>query len=1319
MLTRNTKTLCLQDLFRQTVRSYPQKTALTDKDRSYSYQELDQISDIRACYLRAKGLKEGELAGIMMNRSDQAIITILAVLKAGGAYVPLDPQWPSERVTYVCEHTGLSMVLYDSFAPQKTLKPLKTATVSLTENEGFGPSDDQLSSVQSLAVNPEQLCYVLYTSGSTGQPKGIMTEHRNVVSFCLSFNSNCKVNSEDRILQGFSLGFDGSVEEMWMAFSNGANLVIGDHETVRIPEDLTSHLIKHKISVFSTVPTLLKTLNPQRLSSLRLLILSGEPCPPDLVSLWAVNGRRMLNVYGPTETTVNTTVAECLPGQRVTIGKPIQGYSTWVLDSSGRQVKNGDPGELYIGGLGLARGYLGRPDLTGTHFICTKSWCNDLLPDRLYKTGDLVRVNENGDLEFLGRLDHQVKIRGFRVEIPEIESVLNRFPGVTGAIVKAVTVRDKTELAAWITTDSTIRTLDRGSLRKHLTDHLPVYMVPGWLDTLPSFPTLSSGKADRKSLPAPVLALTKNYPVRTAESHMSKTENQIKKIWTETLAIDDCSTDDDFFTDLGGYSLLAAEAVTKIRSHFDLPVSMRDLYKHPTISGLSKMMDELKDSQKSSTESSTNPSQKPQESFRLFKRMECLKLLSLTFLYGWLATPTALALTALIQFYQNKMSTQDLGLYLSILALGTYPIHLCLVIASKWLLIGRYRSGSWDLNSFYFFRWWLASKWQQLSGVTLFNGTPLVNWYLRAMGAKVGKHTLFETLPLGAYDLLKVGSQCTISAETRLSCYKIQSGRLITGAVSIGDHSYIGIHSAMGINSSMGHHCVLDDLSFCEEDARIPDYEIWSGAPAKKSATPLSLPHTSTQTHTGVFVRSALHGITSLLTLGVLSGSQIIPVILLWYAWTEFGITGLAFSVIPSVAAGVLSFALTASFWRLLILPRPVTGTIALNSFTWIRKWNADLVMRISHSLMKPVYTTIYFPVWLRLLGAKTGKGAEVSTVSQIAPELTHIGSLSFFADGSMICSKRIFNGSAQIQKTSIGTRSFVGNNALLPPGQALGHDCLLACMSRPPSEAKTTKDGTEWLGSPSFVLPHRKRVTGFSQQELYNPGIRKIVLRSLIDGMRILIPGVIGTLQFLLFSMVLFILLEQNASVPFIIGAMSLLSVLQVNLSALIVIILKKLVMGTFKPVIRPLWSPYVWLNEMINGAWESVSVPSISLFIGTKWFNQILRGMGCHIGKNCYIETSLFSEFDLVHIGDQCCLNQGVVIQNHLFEDRIMKSSHLYIGDQCNIGEGSVILYDSETESGTSIFPLSLVMKGEKIHSKARWVGIPAEPTSFSSKF
>jgi non-ribosomal peptide synthetase-like protein len=1300
--------VCLHELFEMQVDERPAQLALICGEKRLTYQQLDERANQLAHYLRGCGVGPGKLVGLYLSRSERPIVAILAVLKAGAGYVPIDPVTPVERARHIVAEAQIEVLLTEQDLAAKAASFSAGAVIPLDRQVALLADEptDRLSR-EDTGVSPADLCYVLYTSGTTGRPKGVMTEHRNVVRFTAAFNEvNC-VNHTDRVFHGFSLGFDGSVEEMWMAFSNGATLVVGTADVVKFGDEVARVFREEEVTVFSTVPTFLSMI-ARELPTVRLIIVSGEPCPPDLVRKWARPGRRLLNVYGPTETTVNTTAAECLPERPVTIGRPLRGYQTYILNENMQPVPPGQPGELYIGGVGVARGYFNQPELTQKQFVPSPfaRGGEGSEPSRLYRTGDLVSMTADGELLFVRRIDHQVKIRGFRIELSEIESVLREHPQVCQAVVKVFERDGLKELAAYVVA---LGAFDRDDVLQWLRNRLPPYMVPAYLDVLEQMPTLASGKADRARLPEPRAPLVSSALAVVAPAN--DVERKIADTWKKVFQVASVSCAADFFLDLGGYSLLAAQMVSLLRSEHGLEVAIRDVYRHSTVQQLAAHLAANPAAEEAVARPQRRSSREVFEGLSRFTRWTCysLQALVLCLSYGLASVPLLGLVFLVLAVRQGTVSPMVLVVVLAASGFVTTPLTLALSIALKWLIIGRFKPGAYPVWGLYYFRWWLVTRIQAWSGIGRYPGTPIMSLYYRLMGAKVGKNCLIDTPSCAIFDLVRIGDDTSIGAQTQLLGYHVEDGMLIIGSIDIGSRCFIGTHSALGINTKMEDDSYLDDLSLLPDGGVMKAGEARRGSPAEPADVSLPCIDDNVATRRHPFLFGVIHYFVGGLISDLMLLTLLPSLALILAGYLCFGLVGAAVAVVLSIPVGIVSFCLIVAGLKAVIMRRSAPGTYPVESWFYLRRWAADALLAASGRVMSTLYTTIYLPPWLRLLGAKIGRRAEISTVTLMTPDMVVIDDESFFADGSMVGGRRLFRGHVQLELNRIGRRSFVGNNALLPVGANMGDNCLLGVLSVPPGAVGAeVPDNTEWLGSPSFRLPYRHKVGGFDVSETYQPTFKLYVLRCLIDALRILLPSAIG-------------LASASAFVACVVAAFVYLPVWAIFLTvpiaamatalgaALSVVVLKKVVMGTFKPVIQPLWSVYVWLNEMLNGVYEAVGAPIMAPMLGTPFVSWYLRLMGCKIGKHCFLETLLFSEFDLVQIGDYAALNAGVVIQNHLFEDRIMKSSDLVIGDECSVGNMSVVLYDSTMKRGASIGSLSLLMKGETLAENTRWLGIP----------
>jgi non-ribosomal peptide synthetase-like protein len=1310
---------CAHRLFEAQADERPTSTAIVFENQSWTYAEVEARANQLARFLRAGGVRPGSTVAVYCDRSEKPVISIVAILKAGAAYVPIDPGYPPERVRHIVSEANAAALVTESAHLDVATSVFVGRTIDLdTEAEAIASESTDRLLEDEVGVLPDNLAYILFTSGTTGRPKGVMIEHRNVVGFITGWNQITQIGPHDRIYHGFSLGFDASVEELWMAFSNGAALVIASSAVVRVPDEVAGLVRREKITVISLVPTFLSILNPE-LPSLRIVISGGEPCPPEVIRRWSRPERRFFNTYGPTETTVDATYIECSVDRPVTIGHPLPGYEAFVLDENLRQLPPGEAGELCIGGVAVARGYLNQPELTAKRFVANPFYnaggSGSRSSRRLYRSGDLVRINADGEIEFLGRIDRQVKVRGFRIELSEIESVMHEHPQIQQAVVEVVDRQGMKEIAAFVVPYAHVNgSFDRVSVLEALRKRLPSYMVPGYLDLIDEVPTLPSGKADRARLPEPCTPLVSNSQNIVPPS--SELERAIAGVWQTLFKLPSVSCADDFFLDLGGHSLLAAEMVSQLRSEHGLEVAIRDVYQHPTVQKLATHISAARRDGEPAAPSEPQPKPSSRAAIESVPRLTRwtvygMQALSLAVGYGLVTAPFLVFVLLVLGVIQGTTSVTTLIIFTVMMSLLVLPLSVTIAIVLKWLIVRRYQPGAYPLWSFYYFRWWLATRVQAVSGMALFEGTPLMNLFYRLMGAKVGKHCVIDTSLCAIYDLVTIGDDTCIGARTQLLGYRVESGMLIIGEIEIGSRCFVGSHSAIGVNTKIGDDAALDDQSYLPDGASIPAGQSYRGSPAEPGEVSLPPVDERAAINRWPLLYGTLYFLASEIVGDVLLLTLLPPLLVLAAAYLNFGIAGAIIAVYVSLPLNLAAFCLISAGIKALVMWRTRPGIYPVESLYAVRKWVLDVVLRVSGRVMYPIYATVYLSPWLRLLGAKVGRRAEVAMVGLMTPDLIDLGDHSFIADGSTIGGRRYYRGHLEIGANRIGRKTFVGNSSLLPTGTSIGDHSLLGVMSRAPGPAgSAVPDGTEWLGSPPFQLPCRKAAQGFDVSQTYEPTLKLYVLRCLIDAVRIVFPYYIGLTGLVLFvAFMVFGLIYLPAWSMFLL--LPLVSTLLAFAAALTVVLVKKLLIGTFHPIVKPLWSVYVWLNEVVNGAFETIGAPVLAPMMGTPFFSWYLRMFGCRVGKHAFIQTTYFSEFDLVDIGDYVALNYGVVVQNHLFEDRIMKSSYLKIGDECSVGNMSVILYDTEMKRGAVIDSLSLLMKGETLPPDTRWIGIPTQ--------
>jgi amino acid adenylation domain-containing protein len=575
----------LSDLFEEQVEKTPQSVAVVYENEQLTYQELNERSNQLAHYLREKGVGPEVIVGICVNRSLEMAIGILGVLKAGGAYLPIDPEYPKDRIRYMIEDSGLNMLLAQQYLTEK-VKSNNIEVVNIEDKRIYKKNVIDLKRKNT----PNDLAYIIYTSGSTGKPKGVMIEHKSIINTINWHLNNYKMGGRDVVLQIPSFSFDSSVVDIFTTLLSGAKLVFIKQD-MRLNFNYLERLIEqYNVSHILVVPSfynlLLKELKGS-LGTLKFVTVAGESMSDNLMHTHFENlpDVKLYNEYGPTETAVCASIKECKAGlkQSTCIGKPIDNTQIYILDKNIHPVPIGVIGEIHIAGLGISRGYLNRLELTGEKFIQNPFSHKGT---RLYKTGDLGRYLPNGEIEFIGRIDHQVNIRGHRIELGEIESVLCQHPGVSESVV--VIRKDYSgELIAYVVPVSKLEeTLLK--IREWLRQKLPEYMIPTHIVTLETLPLTTNGKVDRDTLPALDLThLTKSYV-----SPKTEIELLIQKVWKDVLKIKEVSITQSFF-ELGGHSLLAIQIIFRLSEQLQIEIPVRSIFESPTIEEFAIVIEQL------------------------------------------------------------------------------------------------------------------------------------------------------------------------------------------------------------------------------------------------------------------------------------------------------------------------------------------------------------------------------------------------------------------------------------------------------------------------------------------------------------------------------------------------------------------------------------------------------------------------------------------------------------------------------------------------------------------------------------------------------
>lgn len=604
--------VCLHHLIEEQARCRPQAVAVEDGAGELTYAELDRQANRLAHFLLQRGAGPERPVGILVERSIQMIVGLLAILKTGSCYVPLDPKSPPERLQTIIDealtrpdHDPL-MLTQASLADRL---PAGEGTILLDQEDGVRHTLTE--SAPPRQAGPGNLAYIIFTSGSTGTPKGVMIEHRSIVNYTRHSVRQYRITPSDKVLQFSSITFDAAGEEIYPILSAGGTLVLRDEETIRTPAAFIEKCNRHRVTLLSMPTTYFHQLTaaagpdaPRFGDHLRMILFGGERIFPQEVRRWQEvypRSPELVNTYGPTEATVVATTYFLPPAgsaaaadNEIPIGKPVDNAQIFVLNSHRQPVGLGIPGELCIGGTGVARGYLNRPELTADRFIPHPLRTDT--QEKIYRTGDLVRMLPDGNLEFCGRADDQVKLRGYRIELGEIESVLKDHPAVADCAVLVIPGEGPDrKLAAYFTVQSAAdQSLD--DPRAFLKERLPEYMIPAQFYRLEEFPVTSQGKLDRRALPK--IAADAVGPVRVYAPPQTPEEKTLAGIWEEILGIERVGRDDDFF-DLGGHSLLATQIISRIQQLFRVELTLRTLFHEPTVRGLAQAI--VREKQKAPT----------------------------------------------------------------------------------------------------------------------------------------------------------------------------------------------------------------------------------------------------------------------------------------------------------------------------------------------------------------------------------------------------------------------------------------------------------------------------------------------------------------------------------------------------------------------------------------------------------------------------------------------------------------------------------------------------------------------------------------------
>ena len=1274
-------TRTLLDILSDTAAGHRDAPALDDGTTVLTYRALLAEVDAVRGKLAAEGVGVGDRVGIRIaSGTAELYIAVLGTLAAGAAYVPVDADDPDERADLVFGEADVCVVLGDGGAVNRVGDCVGTPGTPT-------PDDD---------------AWIIFTSGSTGKPKGVAVTHGNAAAFVDAeaqlFLTDEPLGPGDRVLAGLSVAFDASCEEMWLAWRHGACLVPAPRSLVRTGVDLGPWLLERRITAVSTVPTLAALWPAEALEDIRLLIFGGEACPPELAARVAVEGREAWNTYGPTEATVVACAAQLTGEGQVRIGLPLLGWELAVVDDEGRPVPMGSSGELVIGGVGLAR-YLD-PDKDAEKYAPLPSlgW------QRAYRSGDLVRADPDG-LVFLGRADEQVKLGGRRIELGEVDAALQALPGVAGAAA-AVRTTDagnqmlvgyvlpaETDTGSDTNTDdrSGAREFDTGAAVARLRDQLPAALVP-LLAVVDDLPVRTSGKVDRAALPWPL------PPGSTGDGGgeaLSDTERWLADGWTAILGVPVGDADADFFR-LGGGSLSAAQLVARIRTRHP-EVSVADVYTHPRLGDLAGKLDGLGGTRRRRGEVAPVPA-----SARV---LQCLLTVPLLTVVGLRWTTVAAALSTALSALGGVAWAPAVpwwALGLAWLALFSPAGRIVISAAGARLLLRGLRPGRYPRGGRVHLRLWAAERLADVSGATDVAGASWMTHYARLLGARVGDDVDLHAPP-PVTGLLKLGKGAAVEPETDLSGHWVEGDTVHIGKIRIGAGARVGARSTLFPGARIGKGAEV--AAGATVRGAVPAGRRWAGSPAVSDPKgglrwPDKKPPRSRRW-------AGVYGVTSFL-LGLLPALAALPAVAIVGAAVT-GTTGIAAAWNAALAVTpVATLAYLATYAALVLVGVRALGIGLREGFHPVHSrqawqvWATERLMDAARSDLFPLYASLLTPVWLRLLGAKVGRGVEASTVLAV-PKMTKIAGGAFLADDTMVAAYELGNGWLHVAPARIGKQAFLGNSGITAPGRSVPKRGLVGVLSSTPKKAKK---GSSWLGMPP--MPLRRAVETGDTSRTFDPPRRLKIARGVVELCRV-VPVMCSVA--LSVSTAAALLAVWSAAGLWAAAALSGVVLLGAGVvAAALATAAKWTLVGRFRAQETPLWSSFVWRAELADTFVETLAVPwFVGGVGGTPLLPAWLRTMGASIGKGTWVETYWLPESDLIRIGDGATVNRGCVVQTHLFHDRIMSMDTVEFRAGATLGPHGIVLPGGGIGDRTTVGPGSLVTRGDTVPADSRWQGNP----------
>jgi non-ribosomal peptide synthetase-like protein len=1312
----------LHQFFERAARRWPQRPALDvppgagrPQRRVLTYAEVQRQANAIATFLSTFITGECVVAILLPRRGEHLYIAQLAALKAGAAYTCIDPAFPDEQARDILKDSAAVALLTDADG-------LMCASRFAFDRERVFDVAELIAQSRHLGVappppawlTPSNLAYIIYTSGTTGRPKGVMIEHGSISNLVGHDLDVFQLSPDDRVSQNSSAAYDSSVEETWLALAAGATLVVMDDDAVRLGPDLVAWLRRERITVLCPPPTLLRAMgcgDPQMaLPDLSLIYVGGEALPRDVADRWA-RGRRLENGYGPTECTVTALHARVREGEPIPIGRTVRGLRGWVLNESLQEVADGQQGELCLGGVGLARGYRNRAELTAEKFPMHPRF------GRIYRTGDLVHRDADGHFYYHGRIDSQVKLRGYRIELEAIEARLAEIDGVREAACRVQEVGAQGLLVAFIVANDLSAPPSFDDLKAALANVLPPYMVPSRFGLLAELPTSVGGKLNRKALP--FLDASGRDEGKQAIAPRDAMEEEIAAAFCSVLRLGEAaSVDDDFFHDLSGDSLRAAQLISRLRDgSATAHVTVRDLYETRTVAELARRA-RAEFGAPTIIEEDTERLQGHPVLATIWQTIWLLAGLvvgsSAAYFAAFGALPWLIHRLGLIPFLL-------LGPFLLFAGLVIYtPVSILLAASVKKALIGRYRPLRVPVWGSFYVRNWMVQQTVRIIPWPLLEGTVFQQSALRALGAHIGERVHIHrgvNLLQGGWDLLDIGDDVTISQDASLRLVDFEDGQVVVGRITIGEGSTLETRAGVGGNTVLEPDAYLTASSSLLEGQRIPRGERWDGISARPAGFAPPRPILSEGER---MLSPRLHGVLLIgarFALGLLLALSLeLPMVglaLMYGVNAESALDWLSMPALkPSllIAAVLLvsvpvPFTLAIEALAMRALGTVHAGVISRWSPAYVRVW---LKTQMVQSAGEWLSGTLFWPAWLRLAGMKIGPDCEISTIIDVVPELIDIGRETFFADGIYLGGPRVHRGTVTLRQTRLGVNTFLGNHVVIPVGQQLPDDVLLGVCTV--ADDSVIRPGTAWFGHPPFELP-RREIVECDRSLTHEPSWIRYVNRLFWELLRFGLPATPIIALPIWFKL----LADAEGAFAwpvFLFAMVPLVSLATATFFCLLVLVMKWGLLGRVRPGVHPLWSCWCSRWDFLYVAWGVYARAALSAIEGTLLLSWYLRAMGMQIGRRVVLGSGFAHvvDPDMLHFEDGATVS--CQFQAHTFEDRVLKIDRIKIRRRATVGGNAVLLYGADIGVRASVAPHSVVMKRESLLAGRSYAGCPTHP-------